>query len=63
LEEFMPESRARQDGRKPLLVYLDPELIRSLKIQAATEQTHVYLIVEEALKARGGEAGSPARSV
>jgi hypothetical protein len=40
----------RADGRKPLLVYLDPKIIRSLKRRALDEDTHVYIIVEKILR-------------
>lgn len=46
------QTAARSDGRKPLLVYLDPKLIQDLKVEALKRDTHVYLIVEQLLKAR-----------
>jgi hypothetical protein len=44
------ENRTREDGRKPLLVYLAPELIQKLKQQALDQDTHVYLIVEDLVR-------------
>jgi hypothetical protein len=40
----------REDNRKPLLVYLDPDLILKLKRRALEEDRHTYLLVEELLK-------------
>ena len=40
--------RVRKDGRRQLLVYLDPELIKSLKRVALDDEVNVYEIVEEA---------------
>jgi hypothetical protein len=37
----------RADGRVPLLVYLEPELVKALKVKALQEDTHVYLLVEK----------------
>lgn len=45
-------STERPDGRRPLLVYLDPKIIQALKIEALEKDTHVYLLMEEILKAR-----------
>jgi hypothetical protein len=45
-----PGAKERPDGRKPLLLYIDPEVIHSLKIEALERNTHAYLIVEELLK-------------
>jgi hypothetical protein len=42
-------AKKRPDGRKPLLVYMSPELIQDLKLRAVREETHVYLLVEQAL--------------
>lgn len=44
------EKKPRDDGRRPLLVYLDPELILALKVRALQEGTHVYVVVEDILK-------------
>jgi hypothetical protein len=45
-------SKERPDGRRSLLVYLEPELIQALKIEALERDTHVYLLIEEILKNR-----------
>lgn len=42
--------RKRADGRKALLVYLDEEVIKSLKKLAVDEDCNVYDIVEEAAR-------------
>ena len=44
------ETKSREDGRRPLLVYLDPALILQIKKRALEENKHAYLIVEEILK-------------
>lgn len=38
----------RKDGRRPLLVYMRPELIKSLKRIALESEVTVFSIVEEA---------------
>jgi hypothetical protein len=43
------EKTSRADGRKPLLVYLHPKLIRALKRKALDDDTHVYLMIEDIL--------------
>lgn len=52
----------RPDGRKPLYVYLPPDLIVSLKKAALDEGRPVYALVEEAvnrlLHAREEAAGT-----
>ncbi|WMT87484.1 hypothetical protein NO932_02465 [Pelagibacterium sp. 26DY04] len=52
-------SRERADGRKSLLVYLTPALIKRLKVAALEDERHVYELVEEAaddwLKRRAGK--------
>lgn len=40
----------RTDGRKAMLTYLDPELIKAVKIQALTEGQHAYELIERILK-------------
>ncbi len=50
-------AKERADGRRPLLLYLDPQLITELKIRALTENTHVYRIVEEILRSAKGLKG------
>lgn len=44
--------RERSDGRRPLMIYLDPDLILQLKREALEKDTHVYLLVEKAMKER-----------
>jgi len=54
-------SRKRGDGRKQLLVYLPPDLIKDLKKAGLDDDRNVYEIVEEASRqwlARRKEAGS-----
>ncbi len=43
-----PPSRKREDGRRQLLVYLPPDLIKELKRAALDAERNVYDIVEEA---------------
>lgn len=40
--------RGREDGRRPLMTYLDADLIKDLKKAALDEDCNVYEIVEEA---------------
>lgn len=40
----------RPDGRRQLLVYLEPSLLFDLKVRALREERPAYEIVEEALK-------------
>ncbi len=42
---------ARKDGRKPMLVYLRPEMIRDLKKAGVDAERHVYEIAEDAFSA------------
>lgn len=42
--------RRRKDGRKPLLVYMDAQLIKKLKKTALDEDCNAYEIVEQATK-------------
>jgi hypothetical protein len=55
-------SRKRDDGRKQLLVYLPPDLIKDLKKAGLDDDRNVYDIVEEAsrewLSRRSENAGS-----
>lgn len=55
-------NRVRADGRRQLLVYFEPELIKGLKRVALDEDVHVYEIVEQAarewLERRSGAARS-----
>lgn len=41
-------NRVRKDGRRPLMTYLDADLIKDLKRAALDEECNVYDIVEEA---------------
>jgi hypothetical protein len=40
----------RPDGRRPLLVYLDPELIKRLKKAALDEERPAYELAEKAIE-------------
>jgi hypothetical protein len=40
----------RPDGRKALLVYLEPEMIKALKKAAVDDERHSYEIVEEVVR-------------
>jgi hypothetical protein len=42
----------RADGRRPLMIYLAPDLILDLKREALEKGSHVYLLIENAMKAR-----------
>jgi hypothetical protein len=42
--------RTRADGRKPLLVYLQPDIIKQLKKAALDEERTAYEITEEAVR-------------
>lgn len=53
-EESRPErgaGRVRTDGRRQLLVYVDPEVIKNTKKSALDLDTTASAIVEEALRA------------
>jgi hypothetical protein len=43
-------NRVRKDGRRQLLVYLDPELIKKLKKAAIDDDRNVYEIVEDSAR-------------
>lgn len=43
-------SRLRKDGRRQLLVYLDPELVKKLKKVAIDDDRNVYEIVEDSVR-------------
>ncbi len=47
-ERTTAPSRKREDGRKALLVYLPPDLIKDLKRAGLDDDRLVYEIVEEA---------------
>jgi hypothetical protein len=40
-------SRARSDGRRPLVVYLDRHLVKALKKAALDDKRQAYEIVED----------------
>lgn len=50
-QEPKPADRARADGRKPFLSYLNADLIKELKKAALDDDTNAYEIVEEAVRA------------
>jgi hypothetical protein len=43
-------TRSRADGRRPLLVYLNPNVIKQLKKAALDEDRYAYEISEEAVR-------------
>lgn len=43
-------AQARTDGRKPLVSYLRPHVIKQLKKAALDDERHTYEIVEEAAR-------------
>lgn len=43
-------TRTRADGRRSLLVYLDPDVIKQLKKAALDEERTAYEITEEAVR-------------
>jgi len=43
-------ARTRADGRRPLLVYLDQEIIKQLKKAALDQERTAYEITEEAVR-------------
>jgi hypothetical protein len=47
-ERTTAPSRKREDGRRALLVYLPPDLIKDLKKAGLDDERNVYEIVEEA---------------
>ena len=56
--------RVRKDGRRQLLVYVDAELIKTLKKIAVDREVNVYDIVEEACQQwldRQGRSGNGAQ--
>jgi len=55
-------SRNREDGRKQLLVYLPPDLIKDLKKAGVDDDRNVYEIVEEASREWLSRRGKKARS-
>ena len=47
-----PEKKRRSDGRRSLLLYMDPQLILTLKRRALEEDRPLYELVEELLNAK-----------
>jgi hypothetical protein len=47
--EDTPSTRARSDGRRQLLLYMSPELIRELKRAAIDAERPAYELAEEAI--------------
>jgi len=45
-----PATRTRADGRRPLLVYLDQDMIKELKKAAVDEDRAAYKITEDAVR-------------
>lgn len=43
-------SRIREDRRRQLLIYLDPDVIRELKTAALSEERPAYELAEEAIR-------------
>jgi hypothetical protein len=43
-------SRVRDDGRRQLLIYMDPELIKELKHAALEEDKPAYVVAEIAIR-------------
>jgi hypothetical protein len=43
-------SKARPDGRRPLMLYMRPNLVVRLKNAAWSKNRHAYEIVEEAVE-------------
>jgi hypothetical protein len=58
-----PDSKRRTDGRRQLLLYMAPDLIRTLKQKSLDEDRPVYLIVEEILAEKLTEQGQQKRDV
>jgi len=48
-------SQPRKDGRKQLLVYLNPDLLKEVKIRAVQQDRSAYEVVEDALRAQFGK--------
>lgn len=63
---MMPETPTRKgqpraDGREPLFVYIDPEVILALKKLALDRKMHAYLIVEQVLREYIAESSDEAK--
>ena len=46
----MSKALPREDGRRPLLVYLKPEVVQALKRRALDLDTYAYLLLEDILE-------------
>lgn len=55
----MAPLRQREDGRRQLLVYLDPRVIKDVKKAAVEQDRPVYEIAEEALSAWLAQLAEP----
>ena len=58
-EEGASVRRGTKDGKRQFLVYLDPEIIKQVKLLAVERETSASQLVGEALTAwlRGGRSG------
>lgn len=57
------DARGRPDGRRALLLYIDPALILALKRKALDENRPAYVVVENLLREKlASEIKSPAPS-
>lgn len=57
------DTKRRTDGRRQLLLYMAPDLIRTLKRKALDEERPLYLIVEEMLAEKLAEQEHQKRDV
>ena len=48
--EKSPKTLPRKDGRKPFMIYLDPELIKDIKRAALEADRPAYEVVEEQMR-------------
>jgi hypothetical protein len=48
-EEAPSGARTRRDGRRQLLIYLQPEVVKDLKRASLDDDRPAYLLVEEAI--------------
>lgn len=56
-----PENKRRPDGRRQLLLYMDPTLILTLKRRALEEDRPLYVLVEEMLMAKLADEAAAAK--
>ena len=47
--EGAPAARVRGDGRRQILIYLAPDLVKELKRAALDEDRPAYMLAEEAI--------------